>query len=102
MPIKAERESSGAPECQLGKSKVSASPLAEIFYFSGPIRKANAFLSAIRVNPINPWLKKFLFSPCHPLSFPQASCAFHSPLFTFHFSLFTMYCRRDFTGIFLI
>jgi len=87
MPIKAEREGSGAPECQLGKSKVRASPLAEIFYFSGPIRKANAFISAIRANPCHPWfvfLTQKMILPSMIL--PKQTVELPASFFRFRFS----------------
>ena len=57
IPIKAEREGSGAPECQRREIKSPRKRACRGFYFSRSIRAANTSLSAIRVNPINPWLK---------------------------------------------
>ena len=48
MPIKAEREGSGAPECQRREIKIACKRACRGFYFSRPIRKANTCLSAIR------------------------------------------------------
>ena len=48
MPIKAEWEGSGAPECQRREIKIACKRACRGFYFSRPIRKANTCLSAIR------------------------------------------------------
>jgi hypothetical protein len=50
MPLKAEREGSGAPECQQREIKIACKRACRGFYFSGPIRKANTSLSAIRAH----------------------------------------------------
>ena len=48
MPITAEREGSGAPECQRREIKIPRNHACRGFYFSRSIRKANASLSPIR------------------------------------------------------
>jgi hypothetical protein len=50
MPIKAERKVSGAPECQRREIKIPRKRACRGFYFSRPIRAANASLSAIRAH----------------------------------------------------
>ena len=56
MLITAEREGSGAPECQRREIKSPRKLACRGFYFSRPIRKANTCLSAIRAHLGNPWL----------------------------------------------
>jgi hypothetical protein len=60
MPSKAEREGSGAPECQRREIKIPRKRACRGFYFSRPIRATNVFLSAIRAYLGNPWLKFIL------------------------------------------
>ena len=50
MPITAEREGSGAPECQRREIKIPRNHACRGFYFSRSIRKANASLSPIRAH----------------------------------------------------
>ena len=50
MLITAEREGSGAPECQRREIKSPRKLACRGFYFSRPIRKANTCLSAIRAH----------------------------------------------------
>jgi hypothetical protein len=50
MPLKAEREGSGAPECQRREIKIPRKRACRGFYFSRPIRVANVSLSAIRAH----------------------------------------------------
>ena len=50
MPIKAEREGSGAPECQRKEIKIARKRASRGFYFSRSIRAANTSLSAIRAH----------------------------------------------------
>ena len=44
MPIKAEREGSGSPECQRMEIKIPRKRTCRGFFFSRPIRKANTSL----------------------------------------------------------